>query len=537
MERLRQSLPSTLPDFLRGRRWFAGKAETVRSIEVREIVPFPATGIEAFLFLVAVQYGSGSEQQYALPLKVVPPRDVPASPSGGLGIVVAAEGGFPGCILTDALEDVMFAQYLLESIRRGVSLKGDSGEVIATPTPALHALAGQPGASLEPSVMRVEQSNTSINYGGKLMLKFFRRAEEGINLDFETGIFLTQRAGFKHTPEVAGCIEYQRAGRPPVVLGILQGFVRNQGDAWKYTLQNLEEYFDRISGFDEPPPGDPTLSISLLELTAGQPPPFARETIGVYLSSAALLGRRTAELHLALASDPADPDFSPEPFSLCHLQSLSEDVDKLSAQAMRLLENRLEFLPSSSREMALRVLSRREEISAYCHQMLAAPVCCERTRLHGDYHLGQVLFTGSDFVIIDFEGEPERPLAERRAKGSPLRDAAGMLRSFHYASSSALRRRVSELTIHPGPSQMAHLDGWRRYWKIYVSAQFLKGYLETAGKAGFLPQDRNQLEGLLNVFLIDKAVYEIVYELKNRPDWVTIPLDGILELLPDDRQY
>jgi trehalose synthase-fused probable maltokinase len=536
IERLCRSLPSRLPGFLRGKRWFAGKAETIRSVEIRESIPFPATGIAAYLFLVAVQYGSGSEQQYALPLKAVPPGDVPVAPSGDSGIVIGPEGGFPGCILTDAMEDGRFAQWLLEGIRRGVSLKGNSGDVVATPTPALHALAHDPGASLAPSVMRVEQSNTSINYGGKLMLKFFRRAEEGISLDFETGIFLTQKAGFKHTPEVAGCIEYRRAGHPPVVLGVLQGFVRNQGDAWNYTLRNLEGYFDRVSEFNELPPGDSTTPASLLELAASQPPPFARETIGAYLSSVALLGRRTAEMHLALSSDSSDPQFAPEPFSFEDWRSACDSMEQLTGQAFRLLKERSGFLAPPVREQSQRVLSRKQEVVSRFRRLLILPVTVQRTRLHGDYHLGQVLFTGTDFVIIDFEGEPERPLAERRDKGSPLRDAAGMLRSFHYASSSALRR-VSAPAIHSGPIHIAHLDRWRRYWKTWVSAQFLNGYLETAGKTAFLPQDLNQLEGLLNIFLIDKAVYEVIYELKNRPDWVTIPLEGILELLPGERPY
>ncbi|MGH9378842.1 MAG: phosphotransferase, partial [Terriglobia bacterium] len=273
------------------------------------------------------------------------------------------------------------------------------------------------------------------------------------------------------------------------------------------------------------------VSSSLLELTATGPPAFVREAIGGYLDSAALLGQRTAELHLALSENRSDPGFAPEPFSHHDCEALSADAARLAGQAVHLLEERLEFIPPLAREKALRLLSSKGRLFDRCREILARPVTAERTRVHGDYHLGQVLFTGTDFVIIDFEGEPERPLGERRSKQSPLRDVAGMFRSFHYAASSVLLPRTSDAAGDAAPERMALLDAMGRTWRLWVSAQFLKAYLETAGNAGFVPQDREELKRLLNVFLIDKAVYEIVYELRNRPSWVTIPLDGILELL------
>ncbi|MGH9350934.1 MAG: putative maltokinase [Terriglobia bacterium] len=527
LEHLRRALPQVLPAFLQSRRWFAGKAETFRSIEIED--SFRMTG--AYLFLVKVQYASGNTQRYALPLKSAPLPDASHASSGDAPqLVVNSGGGFRGCVLSDALEDRLFAQFLLACIRERVSVRGDAGELVAAPTRALAKLTNTPLDALKPSLMKVEQSNTSINYGGKLMLKFFRRPEEGINLDFETGRFLTEKAGFTHTPPVAGSIEYRRAGRPAMMLAVLQGFIENKGDAWKYTLQNLDAYFERNTASAGRSENDWAVPASPLELTAAEPPPFVKEAIGSYLDSAALLGQRTAELHLALAGDRSDQNFAPEPFSNRDCEALSAATVRLADQALRLLEERLEFIPLSARDQALRVLSLKGRLFDRCREILSRPVKAERTRVHGDYHLGQVLYTGTDFVIIDFEGEPERPLSERRSKQSPLRDVAGMLRSFHYAASSALLRRTPDAADSAAPDRPALLDALGRFWRLWVSAQFLRAYLKTAGNAGFVPQDREQLKLLLDVFLIDKAVYEVVYELRNRPSWITIPLDGILDV-------
>ncbi|MGH9378894.1 MAG: phosphotransferase, partial [Terriglobia bacterium] len=379
----------------------------------------------------------------------------------------------------------------------------------------------------EPSVMRVEQSNTSVKFGNQLILKFFRRVEEGVNLDVETGVFLAGHAHFEHTPAVAGSIEIRREAKLPLTLAILQGFVQNQGDAWKYTLQALDEYFARTESLRPPGAGDGMPSKSLIHMVAEEAPSRTRELIGPYLSSAALLGRRTAEMHVALSSYSLDPRFAPEPFSPDDRASACDSMEQLAAQAFQLLEERLDFLEPSTREKGQRVLPRKQEIVSRFRQLLSLPITVQRTRLHGDYHLGQVLFTGTDFVIIDFEGEPERPLAARRAKRSPLRDVAGMLRSFHYAASTALERS-RDLPGQPVPSNQ-YL--WAQYWKLWVSAQFMRGYLAAAGNAGFVPQGGDELRALLDIFLLEKAVYEVIYELKNRPAWVAIPLDGILELL------
>lgn len=520
--RIGLALPKVLPALLKNRRWFAGKSETLAKVEVEDSIALP----EAFLFLVRVHYASGNSQRYALPLIASPLPDAPlAENSGAAQIVIPKSQDFEGCVLSDALEDARFATFLLDGIRNQTTIEGGAGALAGQRTRAFAKLAGAiPSAELEPSVMRVEQSNTSIRYGRNLILKFYRRPEEGMNLDFETGRFLTEKVGFEHTPPVAGAIEYRREGKPATTLAVLQGFVKNQGDAWSYTLQQLDRYFERNAAVSGKDVSGWVVRGMPLDLAGATTADLVREAIGDYLDSAALLGQRTAELHLALSQNRSDADFAPEPFTRRDAEELSEAALKLAGQCLGLLEGRLAFLPQSACEKALRLIERKDELFACCRAILSSPIEAERARVHGDYHLGQVLYTGTDFVIIDFEGEPERPLSERRKKQSPLRDVAGMLRSFHYAASTGALRRSSS-----APADL--LNALARFWRHWVSVQFLRAYLHTAGDARFVPRDREQLKILLDLFLIDKAVYEIIYELRNRPDWVAIPLDGILDAL------
>ena len=268
---------------------------------------------------------------------------------------------------------------------------------------------------------------------------------------------------------------------------------------------------------------------TLLELTAQEPPALAYEMLGDYLESARLLGQRTAELHLALASDADDPNFAPEPFTLLYQRSLYQSMRTLASQVFDLLRRRVSQLPDAVRPDAQATLDLEDAYLERLRAITTRKATAMRTRTHGDYHLGQVLYTGKDFVIIDFEGEPGLPMSERRFKRSALRDVAGMLRSFHYAAYAALfaQRNLNRIRA----SDMAVLESWTRYWHLWVSVTYLKAYLETSGNAPFIPQDREELRILLEAYLLEKAIYELGYELNNRPDWVMIPVQSILQLL------
>jgi len=410
-------------------------------------------------------------------------------------------------------------------VARRRHFKGTEGELTGHPTRVLRQIQRLMTPPLSSAILRAEQSNTSINFGDWLILKLLRRVEEGINLDLEIGLFLTEKSTFAYNPPVAGHLEYRYDRREPVTLGIIHGFVPNQGDAWKYTLDALGHYFETAlaSRMDAGPdilPRKPLLDLTKMEL-----PAQALDLIGPYLESARLLGERTGELHAALASDPLDPDFAPEPFTALYQRSVYQSMRNLCARTLQLLRSRLHHLPGEAKDAAQQVLAREDELYHRFSALLSRRISSMRLRIHGDFHLGQVLYTGRDFIIIDFEGEPARSLSERRLKRSPLRDVAGMLRSFHYAAHYAI------ITQALRTEDLQAMEVWADFWHTWVSAVYLKAYLEVAAPAGFLPRDEGELQTLLDAYCLEKAVYELGYELNNRPDWVKIPLQGILQFL------
>jgi maltose alpha-D-glucosyltransferase/alpha-amylase len=430
-------------------------------------------------------------------------------------------------ILYDALVDPAFCQGLLAAMARGKRYKGGGVELIAQPTRLFRRLRGDIHSRLEPSILKREQSNTSVVFGDKLVLKLFRRVAEGTNPDLEIGRFLTERAEFAHTPPLAGALQLRKGRGDPATLGILQGWVANEGDAWRYTLDHLESYFEEI--LTRKPSRESAMlpPIDLTELVELEIPPAAQELIGSYLTSAHLLGQRTGELHVALASDPKEPAFAPEPFTALYRRSLYQSMRTLADQSIALLRKRLKGLPAEDRPAAERVVGLEAKIFDRFRQLVEARFSALRIRCHGDYHLGQVLFTGRDFVIVDFEGEPARPLSERRIKRSPLRDVAGMLRSFDYAAVTELHADAIRA------EDREPLKPWAKFWHLWVSVSYLKGYFEASRRAKLLPESASDKELMLETYLLEKAVYELGYELNNRPDWVHVPIEGILTLLEE----
>jgi maltose alpha-D-glucosyltransferase/alpha-amylase len=522
---LRNSLPVALPQFLIKQRWFGGKARTISSVEVSDVIPFQSDTLRSYLILAKVNYTSGPAETYDIPLVRAPHG--PAQPSDSSLLRVRARNFPEEIVLKDALTDENFLAHLLDVVANGVAVRGAGGQVRAVSTSALHSIWQPSQGLLMPSVMRAEQSNSSVVYEKRLVLKIFRRLEQGLNPDLEIGSFLTGKTSFRNVPPLAGYLEYLSETGTRTALGILQGYIANEGDAWQFTLKALAEYYDEAQrsgslGASEVPHSP------LLSLCGQTLPDKARQRIGPYLDSAVLLGRRTAELHLALASDQKDPDFAPQAFSEAELRALANSAVQLLTANFDLLGRLKDKMPDHSREDAEGTLRLEERARARLQLLAGRRISAMVTRIHGDYHLGQVLFTGSDFVIIDFEGEPARPLAERRKKRSPLQDVAGMLRSFHYAAYAPLLHDNGKKLTH---ETLQDLGNWAQYWQRWVSATFLKTYLEVSGNSNFIPKDREELALLLDLYLLDKAVYELGYELNNRPSWVRIPLDGISQLL------
>lgn len=528
------ALEALLPGVLATRRWFGGKGRTVRSVRIGEAVPIPSRSRTAILFSLRVEYAEGKEEVYLLPLTAAfgataeqVRRECPVAVVAGIRVGHGArdEAG----VLFDALWDADVARSLLEAMGQGVSFSGAEGTVKAASTGAYARLVGGENG-LDPNVMKSEQSNTSVAFGDRVILKLYRRLGSGVNPDLEIGRALT-RANFPYIPPVAGMLEYAKGSEEPVTLALLQGFVRNEGDAWRHSLEAVDRFFMRLGNGGAPPPARGT-ETSLLMLAREEYPRQARELIGLYLQSAERLGQRTAELHLALSQVADDPAFAPEPLTAAYQDDRHGSMVRLTRQALALLRDRLASLPGVHQAEAKRLLAMEPAIKKAfeAFRSLGTPVL--RIRCHGDYHLGQVLCTGSDFMIIDFEGEPARSLAERRMKHPALLDVAGMIRSFQYAPFAFLEGKRDGVASGLTP---ASREAWARFWCDWSSAAFLKAYLGIAARSRFWPQAEADVRLLFDAYVLEKAMYELNYELNNRPSWVGIPLQGILRLIEAPR--
>jgi maltose alpha-D-glucosyltransferase/alpha-amylase len=522
-----------LLNYVPGRRWFRGKARRIQSLELEDVVPFDLADTSAYLFLARMDYFEGESEVYTIMLAAAGKEEaeqiLTEHPHAVVAHLISEDAKEDGSrVLYDAMVDRAFCNDLLEAIGKRRHFKGEGGSVVGVPSRIFKSVSGSAKDTLEldSALVRGEQSNTSVIYGDRLILKLFRHIEEGPNPDLEVGRFLTEKAHFPHTPPFAGALEYHRRNKRPSTLAVLHGLVPNAVDAWRYTLDALDRYFKRALAHPtvQMPPIPLTPPLFLTEPV----PSLVQETVGPYLSSVQLLGERTAQLHLALASDQSDPEFAPEPFSVMYQNSVYHAMRSSAAQTMDLLRARLDTLPEALRQEAQAVLASEDSIVARFQPLRSTKFGAMRIRCHGDYHLGQVLYTGKDFVIIDFEGEPKRPLTERRLKRSPLRDVASMVRSFDYAAHFAVARYASTAL---DPAQIPLLEQWAKFWYIWVTPVFLTSYSNVAKQAPLLPEANREFATLLNAYLLDKAIYEIGYELDNRPDWLRVPIRGILQLM------
>jgi maltose alpha-D-glucosyltransferase / alpha-amylase len=519
---LKAELPAQLPAYLKNQRWFGAKAREIRAAEVVDLMTLQHAGVNGIVLLVKVEYKGGGDDLYSVPLLATErgePSDGGAGQDATLMLTLSGLNSEEGLVFTDALKDEKFLSLLLDAIEKGLIFSGETGELRTLRTPALSLQEPRAAGSLRPQAIKAEQSNSSIAYGERLILKFFRRLEEGVNPDLEMTGFLTEKAHYPHTPQFLGALEYRNREGRPMTQGILQAFVANQGDAWQYTMKSISNFYNEMAG------------VSIDDSDAAAQRDAARNSIGAFLESVALLARRTAELHLALASAPAaqEPEFAPEPFDAKFQEGFEQALQELTRRIFYQLRKAHDHLPEGTKKKAVEILAEEDHITQRFHAALSKPLNALRTRIHGDYHLGQVLYTGSDFVIIDFEGEPARPMSQRRLKRSPLQDVAGMLRSFHYAAHAPLLAATGTVIINGDNKQ--NLNAWAEVWAKWVSDRYLDEYLKVAAGAAFLPPTRAEIMAMLQLHLLEKAVYELGYELNNRPEWVAIPLEGISRTL------
>ena len=526
--RLRDAVAAQLPAFLPEQRWFGAKARKIVSVSLADYIVIPLPQAGSLITLIRVEYTDGSGETYVLPL-LKTEQNLASEELSPCMLRIPTSNSSSEVLLMDALGDRNFLSAILDSIRGAVSFAGWQGELNARPAARLQEIYTNSAATLRPRQLKAEQSNTSIAYDDRLILKFFRRIEEGVNPDLEISRFLTEVAHFANTPSLCGSLEYRTRDGKNFALGILQEFVPNRGDAWQFTTESLTDLLVRsvVSVGEDVPSAEKGGSASALvgDAAAREPP----DQLSKQLDFVDLLGRRTAEFHLALDSSPSDPAFAREPFTSEVREVLESSLHDLAVRNFDLLRKRSEQLPQPLRESAAKVLELEHDVLLAFHAGLENDIRCARTRIHGDYHLGQVLFTGSDFFIIDFEGEPARPVSERRTKRCPLQDVAGMLRSFHYAARSALLSAQEKLGTSISLDAKPRLLAMK--WQALATRHFLQSYRKAAAGAPFLPADPNEFDALLRIHLLEKAIYELGYELNNRPDWLAIPLEGIETLL------
>jgi len=520
-------------EYLKKQRWFREKSFAIQKLKILEsILIHTQIGI-SHLFLVEARYREGSAGTYLIPVSfAVHERAGKISSLYPQSIIAKLKTDDNEGFLYDALFDENFCSALLQVVAGRRKIKGKNGEVQGIHSRNFRRLLDERGLMVSSRVVSAEQSNSSVLYEDMFILKLYRKIEDGKNPELEIVQRLTENARFNNIPPFAGAIIYQSSGFAEASLCLLQKFVQNEGDGWAYTLNSLTHFFNKILAEK---PEMIRLSFNIpcdLTLNLENTPDLLMENIGsFFLEMVNLLGRRTAELHLALASLRDDPDFRPEPFSSLYLRALYQSMRSQTRRMIDFLKKNLITLPEAVREDAQRVAGLEDEILRRQHMIMERKMQGLKIRTHGDYHLGQIMFTGKDFMLIDFEGEPARPLGERKLKRSPLRDIAGMIRSFHYAVYTAFRNHVSSRT-----EDSTFLEPWVDVWFRTVSGIFLSSYMASTEGSNLLPIDGSECKILLEAYLLEKGVYELWYEFNNRPDWVAIPIAGLLSILVSDEE-
>ncbi len=510
-----QLIREVLPEFLRHQRWFAAKGEQLTAVNPVHRDLWQTADGQWLLLQLDVDLAEAGTQRYFLPTAIARETDGD-DPIRNLGAVTLAKVRRQSEIgvLYDAFADEKFCQTLVEHMGHDRDITLEGGRLCFSATRAFAELVGDDPRALPLRRPQGEGSNTAVILGGRVFLKGYRRMQAGISPELEIGRFLTEASPFAHTAPLAGALEFVADDGTRTTLALLQGFRHNQGDAWAWTCDYLHRFLDDI-----------------LTRPEMQDEPAA-ELHSVYRLMSHTLGQRTGELHCALAARTGDPAFDPEPISDTDLDDWLSGIEQEADATFDKLARQLDRLPDDQRPAAEAVLALREQLGPRLTTLRpGAGFDALKTRYHGDYHLGQVLVAENDFIIIDFEGEPARALDERRRKHSALRDVAGMLRSFDYAMQAALNTMSTEQ-----PATLAPLQPLTRDWRVQAADAFLAGYHEGLGDCRVHPANAAHGRQLIDLFTLEKALYELRYELDNRPDWVGVPLRGLLAILDESDQ-
>ncbi len=520
-------LTDVLFDYMNKSRWFRGKSRKIREIEISSAIPIKTEELNTYVLILDTRYMEGKDEYYVMPLSVATgDRMGDLRYKSTEAIVAYIELDGREGVLYDGSYDKAFRDQIFSLILNHEKIKTKEGAIVGLPGKKFPAGIKKEELPLPSRVLAAEQSNTSILYDNKYFFKLYRSPEKGRNPELEIIKTLSENTSFKNFPTYAGSLEYSSEGAENMPLGILVDFIQNEGNAWDFTQSAIERFFDRVVVEKE-------------RLMAGYSPNYKdiaelvgeekmEELLGpFFIEMLKLLARRTAEMHLALASVKNKKEFAEEPFSLLYQKSLYQSFRTLIKQTLSKMKASKRKLEEDQRLLIDDIIKNENLLLSTIKQTLEQKkIHTSKIRVHGDYHLGQVLFTGKDFIIIDFEGEPTRSLTARQLKYCPFKDIAGMLRSFHYAIYMAQFENSSSI---PGSSEF--LQPWLEAWYKTVYKTFMDSYLETAGSASFIPEEDIQIKNLLSIYTIEKAIYEADYEFNNRPGWLNIPLNGLREIL------
>lgn len=505
-----------LPAYANTCRWFAGKARAQTGFSVEAINQLPTANGLAYLLIIGVQYAEGESERYLLPLAFVAADSptLPNVPDKGR-IATAQLGGVSGA-LVDAIYEADFRSALFGHIAQNRVIEQTDGQLACFRGRGLTedgpAPAGPPerdpshsDEQMPSRVLPVDSSNSAMVFGTPLQetyfLKLYRKLFEQTNPEVEMVAFLTEEGGFDHIPAFCGSVVWQQPDAI-ITLGMVQRMVPNDQDSWNQTGDYLNDFLYAV----------PNRMFAISEDV---------------FDKVELLGKRTGQMHLALYQpNSTDPAFAPEPFTNDYRAFLTQRFADLLDRRYALLVDNYAKLDPQAQRLAWVFMEAKEMIDAFVEEFRTRPIFSQRTRIHGDYHLGQVLATDNDFVIIDFEGEPESTIADRKIKHSPLKDVAGMIRSYHYAVSAKLFNAAETEGIDPD-----HLQRVSDRWFHLIRDTYLDAYLNEFGSPHPLFKNNNEINFLLLVYLLEKAVYELGYEISYRPSWVRIPLKGIIDVV------
>ncbi len=515
-----------LPRYLAESAWFMGRQRKLQRLEILYTLSLPGTVPPVSFNIVECSYNEGLPERYQVPLTWIGNPDSETNPNPvEKDILSRLEiDGMPGW-LADAFYDQSFQEAFLEALLKNITRDVPDGRLKfrSRELPAISE-----ADHLLPRVVEDETHHSGLEFGQQYYLKLYRRLDDTINPDLEINRYLSQHTNFEYIPAFRGFLSFEKDKRTELALALLQEKVHHQGSAWAYAQDAFVRFLEDVEtrGQDELLP---SLEGSIFDPASHDELP---EVLGDFMGSSfperlIQLGEITAELHQALLGNGSQEAFAPEAFSLHYQRSVFSSFQGLTRRSLDLLKKRLGALPEPLQALSGGLSEYRQDILNFFKRIYDHKIDTLKIRNHGDYHLEQVLWTGKDFIIRNFEGEAMRPHSERRLKRSGLRDVAGMMRSLAYVAQVAMQQQLPPDAYEPDPQQLQ----WSRAWVHYSCRLFLHGYLARVQSPGLVPASESDRRMLLEIFMMEKALYELLHELENRPEMAPLPIQGIRYLL------